>query len=245
MNWYYVKDGSRQGPVDQAEFERLVVTGEIRADSLVWRDGLGAWQRYDQVRAAAAAPMATGDRCSQCGRVQPAAEMVRFGDLWVCASCKPLYAQRLREGVAPVTQFNYAGFWIRFGARFVDGLLLFVVNMVFYAPMIFMSIKNPGQEPDAAMIAVTCVSYLLAFGFGIGYEVYFLGKSGATPGKKVCGIRVVMANGQGLTYGRATGRYFAQLLSGMTLGIGYIIAGFDVEKRSLHDHICGTRVIRT
>ena len=105
--------------------------------------------------------------------------------------------------------------------------------------------QEPGREPSGAFIAVTCVSYLLAFGFGIAYEVYFLGKSGATPGKKVCNIRVVMADGGPLSYGRATGRYFAQMLSGMTLGIGYIIAAFDAEKRSLHDHICSTRVVRT
>lgn len=251
MNWYYAKDGRRQGPVELLEFERLVATGEVRADTLVWREGMVNWQRYDQARAAPLVSAAPGDRCSQCGRALPPAEMVRFGEpggvpLWVCADCKPLYVQRLREGVAPRAQLDFAGFWIRFAARLVDGLLLFVVNLIFYAPMIFMSIgQEQGEEPSGAFIAVTCVSYLLAFAFGVAYEVYFLGKSGATPGKKACNIRVVMADGGPLTYGRATGRYFAQMLSGMTLGIGYIIAAFDDEKRSLHDHICGTRVVRT
>ena len=45
--------------------------------------------------------------------------------------------------------------------------------------------------------------------------------------------------------GRAVGRYFAQWLSAFILYIGYIIAGFDSEKRALHDHICDTRVIYT
>jgi uncharacterized RDD family membrane protein YckC len=44
---------------------------------------------------------------------------------------------------------------------------------------------------------------------------------------------------------RAFGRYFAKMLSWFTLAIGFIIAGFDVEKRALHDYICSTRVIRT
>lgn len=272
MNWYFVKDGRRQGPVDEAEMTRLVANAEVRPDTLVWREGMAEWQRYDAVAppaqvlsdpfapvataapaagtaAAAAAPFAAtqrADRCSQCGRLLPAGEMARFGDVFVCADCKPLYVQRLREGVAPVAQMVYAGFWIRFGARLVDGLLLAVVNMIFYSPMIFMSMKQEqGQPPSGGFIAVTCVSYLLAFGFGIAYEVYFLGKSGATPGKKACNIKVVMADGGPLTYGRATGRYFAQMLSGFTLGIGYIIAAFDAEKRALHDHVCNTRVIRT
>ncbi|HET6371045.1 MAG TPA: RDD family protein, partial [Nitrospiria bacterium] len=42
----------------------------------------------------------------------------------------------------------------------------------------------------------------------------------------------------------ACGRYFAEILSGIILCIGYIMAAFDDEKRALHDRICGTRVIK-
>jgi uncharacterized RDD family membrane protein YckC len=41
------------------------------------------------------------------------------------------------------------------------------------------------------------------------------------------------------------GRFFAKILSAMMLWIGFIIAAFDREKRALHDHICGTRVVYT
>jgi uncharacterized RDD family membrane protein YckC len=60
----------------------------------------------------------------------------------------------------------------------------------------------------------------------------------------VLGLKVVTANGGLISVGRAFGRYFAQILSGLILGIGYIMAAFDEQKRALHDHICGTRVIR-
>jgi len=56
-------------------------------------------------------------------------------------------------------------------------------------------------------------------------------------------LKVVMEDGGPVSYGRATGRFFAEILSGMVCYIGYIIAGFDSQKRSLHDHICSTRVI--
>jgi uncharacterized RDD family membrane protein YckC len=39
------------------------------------------------------------------------------------------------------------------------------------------------------------------------------------------------------------GRYFSEMLSGMIMMIGYIMAGFDDEKRALHDRICNTRVV--
>jgi len=59
----------------------------------------------------------------------------------------------------------------------------------------------------------------------------------------LCKVKVIMADGSKPTYLRAFGRFWAELLSGMICYVGYIIAAFDGEKRSLHDHICSTRVI--
>ena len=59
------------------------------------------------------------------------------------------------------------------------------------------------------------------------------------------GLKVIRADGGPISVGLAVGRYFAKILSALTLWIGFIIAGFDREKRTLHDHICGTRVIYT
>jgi uncharacterized RDD family membrane protein YckC len=78
---------------------------------------------------------------------------------------------------------------------------------------------------------------------GMSYETLMIGKYGATVGKMVMKIRVITAEGQKVSYLRALGRYFAKLLSGMTLMIGYLMAAFDDEKRTLHDRICNTRVI--
>ncbi|MND07279.1 RDD family protein [compost metagenome] len=52
------------------------------------------------------------------------------------------------------------------------------------------------------------------------------------------------ADGSAVTTGRAAGRYFATLLSSLTLLIGFVIAAFDEQKRALHDHVADTRVIR-
>ena len=72
-----------------------------------------------------------------------------------------------------------------------------------------------------------------------------VGRHGATPGKMAWGLKVIRADGGTVSYGRAFGRFWAQLLSGLLLGIGFIMVAFDDEKRALHDHICDTRVIRT
>jgi uncharacterized RDD family membrane protein YckC len=57
-------------------------------------------------------------------------------------------------------------------------------------------------------------------------------------------IHVVTPEGGKVSYARATGRFFAEMLSGLICDIGYVIAAFDREKRALHDHICNTRVVK-
>jgi uncharacterized RDD family membrane protein YckC len=76
------------------------------------------------------------------------------------------------------------------------------------------------------------------------YTVYFQVRNEGTPGKRLLGLRVVRADGSRLSGWRAAGRYAAEQLSGMTFLVGYVMAAFDDEKRSLHDFICDTRVVK-
>jgi uncharacterized RDD family membrane protein YckC len=67
----------------------------------------------------------------------------------------------------------------------------------------------------------------------------------ATWGKRALSIFVTDANGQRMTFGRASGRFFAKIITGMIpFGIGYIMAGFTAKKQALHDMIAGTLVWR-
>ena len=84
---------------------------------------------------------------------------------------------------------------------------------------------------------------IIAIAFNAVYAGFFIGRYGATPGKMACQLIVVDANGAPISYSRSFGRGFAEIVSGITCYIGYIIAAFDGEKRALHDHICSTRVI--
>ena len=68
-------------------------------------------------------------------------------------------------------------------------------------------------------------------------------KYGATLGKMAVGLRVVTLDGNFPSFARAFGRGCSEILSGFCCYIGYILAGFDEQKRALHDHICATRVV--
>jgi len=66
----------------------------------------------------------------------------------------------------------------------------------------------------------------------------------ATLGKKILGLKVVDLNGNRISFGQATGRFFASILSGLILGIGYLMVAFNPKKQGLHDQIAGTFVIK-
>lgn len=145
------------------------------------------------------------------------------------------------------TAFRYAGFWIRFAAKFIDGLIIFIACLpvtLTFKVKIPANLNPNATFPDLGEIIVTQLG-VIAFGIVVRliYNTFFIGKYAATPGKMLCKVKVIMADGSKPTYLRAFGRFWAELLSRMICYVGYIIAAFDGEKRSLHDHICSTRVI--
>jgi uncharacterized RDD family membrane protein YckC len=178
--------------------------------------------------------------CSECGQPWPQEELARFGDRLICSNCKTAYAQKLREGVASAGTFTYAGFWIRFVAVLIDGVILFVAGMVVQLPFARLLQSRRIEEALMALGAV----YLVDMAIGATYEGVFVSRFGATPGKMALDLKVVRPDGGPISLGRAVGRYFAKMVSAMILMIGYIMAGFDSQKRALHDMLCDTRVIR-
>jgi uncharacterized RDD family membrane protein YckC len=268
MTWYYAEGGKQIGPVEESALDDLVRQGIVRDDTLVWREGMAAWQRHAAVRGstnpapplssspslppmAASGPSGDTRYCSECGRAVPASQLTSFGDVSVCTQCQPAYSQRL-SGAGR----HFGGFWMRFLAVIIDGIIIGVVSAIIRIPLGLAGLgvglglgRNP--DPNQVLAALPAIMSLIGLSFAIqmalslAYEVYFLTTKGATPGKMALGLKVTRADGGPISVGLAVGRYFAKILSGLTLWIGFIIAGFDREKRSLHDHICGTRVIYT
>jgi len=66
----------------------------------------------------------------------------------------------------------------------------------------------------------------------------------ATFGKFAVGLYVTDSNGNRISFGRATGRFFGKFLSGLILSIGYLLAGFTKKKQALHDLVAGCLVLR-
>jgi hypothetical protein len=119
MNWHYAVGGQQQGPVDDAQLDVLIQSGQINQDTLVWREGMPSWQPLRQARpspAAGAAPPvyatpapSAGAQptapdevvCAECGKIFTRDNAIQYGATWVCAGCKPVFLQKLREGAVP------------------------------------------------------------------------------------------------------------------------------------------------
>jgi uncharacterized RDD family membrane protein YckC len=246
MNWYYADNGQQKGPINELDLATLARNGSIKPDTLVWREGLTEWQQLS---------LARPDLANVEGSPS-------IGGVYVAEQQKDLIVQQMREGVVPgqaLAQnphgFVYAGFWIRVAAKIIDSILISIVNytlmfLIMGSVAGFGALTKPGangEDPavNAAAMGAMLLMYVLIFGINISYNTIMVSKYGGTLGKLAVGIKVVRADGAMLSIPHAIGRACAEILSGMTCYIGYIMVAFDEpEKRALHDHICSTRVVQ-
>ena len=150
---------------------------------------------------------------------------------------------------------SYAGFWKRFAAFLIDAILLSIVQFLVFMPAlamlgigIFSSAMGEDAGPGMGLIVLALGAYFFAIMLNviIGWLYYALMESsarGATIGKMALSIHVTDLQGNRITFGRATGRYFGKIVSSMILMIGYIMAGFTDKKQALHDMMAGCLVV--
>ena len=105
--WYYVSNGQQQGPFDDGALDRLVANGTLTNETLVWKEGMVDWSPLRQVRATTP-PIAVADAksstCMMCGKQVDADNLIELLGVRVCATCKPMAVQTLKEGGTPVAQ---------------------------------------------------------------------------------------------------------------------------------------------
>jgi uncharacterized RDD family membrane protein YckC len=154
----------------------------------------------------------------------------------------------MREGASVLGSVRYGGFWRRFWAIVIDSILLWIalIPLRWVLAPARVSATDVYRDGFGHVFWATYWTWNTGIAYAVDfiYYVYFLSQKGATLGKMLMGVKVVTSTGGPISVGRAIGRYFAHILSGLILCIGYIMAAFDDEKRALHDHICNTRVIR-
>jgi uncharacterized RDD family membrane protein YckC len=136
--------------------------------------------------------------------------------------------------------FEYADFWIRLGASFIDGLFLSIPNII----ILFICFNNPDlTEEQAGYAFIQCILFTTLFNW-LYSALFESSRWQGTLGKRCIGIIVTDLNGNRISFVRATGRYFGKAISTTIFCIGFLMMGWTEKQQTLHDIMAGCLVLK-
>lgn len=286
MDWFYAQGRTQIGPVNQETFEKLLKTGQITPNTLVWRPGMDNWKRFGLIAddVGYAAHMISIQKQEQTDEIGSASEnspdavISRNGEdetilsettdktdippaaiqaAHTAAGLRSPTSDNVTEtdaeptiGNTDVTTFampeptpvacieeqKLAGIRIRGVAKLIDWTIALLISIGLSKAAAFVS---PYQMPVPELF-FQVMTFLFCYGL---YSIFFTSRFGATPGKRLCRIRVVAKGNFPMTIRRTVVRFGAEILSTIPAGTGFIIAVFNIEKTAFHDRVADTRVM--
>jgi len=199
--------------------------------------------------------------CSNCGQAFAVAAAAARAPMMSSSVAAPLVggmaAVPAYAGYAAVPRVEYAGFWLRFLAFLIDNAVMGIGFVLILIPLIFLTglggfISEIHPDEDMNDVGIFMLIGLLFLAATVSLLLTWLyhalmesSEWQATLGKRVLGLVVTDMAGRRVSFGRATGRHFAKIITNMVPAfIGYIMAGFTERKQALHDMIAGCLVLR-
>lgn len=190
--------------------------------------------------------------CSKCGA--QLADAAGF-----CTNCGAAQAQIAAPvaPVAPVQPSPYAGFWLRFVAFVIDeAILVLGVGILILLTVVLVGFdslrtmfegldKNEDQYPVELILIIGILALAGTLMWWLYHAWMESSPNQGTLGKMALGLIVTDIQGRRVTFARATGRFFARIVTGMIpLFFGYLLAGITGKKQALHDMIASCLVLR-
>jgi uncharacterized RDD family membrane protein YckC len=134
----------------------------------------------------------------------------------------------------------YGGFWRRFAALSIDWCILFFPDATLRVVLGLEPLSSFDPLAPAAWAATVA-----EFGVGWLYGAGLIASAGrGTLGQQVMDLRVTDLRGGRVGFLRASWRYWAQFLSVLTLGAGYLTQLATPRRQTLHDLVSATVVVR-
>ena len=195
--------------------------------------------------------------CTNCGQAIQRAPSAAYPSPAAPPPLQPEPVEVDQQPAPPVWQTSqvsrppvaYAGFWLRLVAYIIDAMILGIVGVGAFFPLFRANIhaftaENPWEvytSVSRPLLAIRLLALMLSW---IYYASMESSTWQATLGKKILGFKVTDLAGNRISFARASGRFFGKILSGMILGIGFLMAGFTARKQALHDILAGCLVLR-
>jgi uncharacterized RDD family membrane protein YckC len=163
-----------------------------------------------------------------------------------------MHSSPLDTGYMARSGIAYAGFWRRVVAYLIDGVLISTVQLavafgvLLIAPSDLSQASIPGDlfvntPYMRALLNVAPVCWALTWAY---FAIFESSPAQATVGKMVLNLYVSDLQGDPISFGRASLRYWFKALSNLTLLMGWLMVAFTPRKQALHDMLAGTLVLR-
>jgi uncharacterized RDD family membrane protein YckC len=247
---FVLLDGTPRGPVPRVFVEERVEHGLWPDRLMIAEVGSNAWRAFREL-SPAPPPMPAEDVAQEPDTSAAAGRPAGYAPTMAADHGHNLAAVRMVSAVDETTAMGasalpagaaiHAGFWRRCAAYTIDYFITFVASYV--VGLIAGFALAAGQGATGMMAAPTVGGIL---GLIVGWMYFALQESStqqATLGKRALGIKVTDANGVRIGFGRATGRFFGKILSGLIFAIGFMLAGWTQKKQALHDMLANTFVV--
>ena len=153
------------------------------------------------------------------------------------------------DTLEPDQTIHYGGFWKRTFAFLIDLLIVKLLNLILiglgilaaYRALDDLQFSSPSEDLIFLLIGLFFLTGITLFFI---YFLYFNWK-GYTPGMRLSGLKIVSDSSEPLTISQALVRTSGLLISFFFFGIGFLIMLFNHKRRTLHDLLAGTYVIKT
>lgn len=236
---FVMLDNAPRGPVPRVFVDERVEYGLWAASLVVAEVGSSAWKPYSDFVKPVAAPV-----------VAPPAPV---------AAPDPFTARDVATRVStPSPHFSVAGgatgsialpagaaigagFWRRCAAIVLDGVVVGVIGWVVSA--VGMMMFANGGNASAIVAGSFGMSLLMVIVDWLYFALQESSAAQATLGKRAMGIKVTDDYGRRIGFGRASGRFFGKIISGLIFYVGFMLAGWTARKQALHDMLAGTMVV--
>lgn len=234
-HYFIIKNEEQKGPFNLNE----IIEMNLSEDTLIWKKELKDWiqlKDLPEYNKNVPPPIPKTEQ----PKIQVNIEDIK--DNYVGLTNKDEITDSVSNIESITTNNENAGFLLRLAAFFIDFAFMFFLTSFIWA---FLQLPIPLNSKSLFSGSFLVFKNPLGILFGwFFYALFESSKFQATPGKAILGLKVTDDKFEKIGFGQASGRFFGKILSGLILGIGYIMIAFTKNKQGLHDQMAHTFVLK-